>query len=62
MVSLTSIQVRHFAVLYPSFMLLVVLWRRETKGKHEIWSLATAIGLGSLVGLANLYFWLASLF
>lgn len=62
MVSLTSIQVRHFAVLYPSLMLLVVLWRRETRGKHEIWSLATAIGLGSLVGLANLYFWLASLF
>lgn len=62
MVSLTSIQVRHFAVLYPSLMLLVVLWRRETKGKHEIWSLATAIGLGSLVGLANLYFWLALLF
>jgi hypothetical protein len=62
MVSLTSIQVRHFAVLYPSLMLLVVLWRRETKGKHEIWSLATAIGLGSLVGLVNLYVWLASLF
>lgn len=62
MVSLTSIQVRHFAVLYPSLMLLVVLWRRETKGKREIWSLATAIGLGSLVGSINLYFWLASLF
>ena len=62
MVSLTSIQVRHFAVLYPSFILLVVLWRRETKGKHEIWSLATAIGLGSLIGLVNIYVWLASLF
>lgn len=62
MVSLTSIQVRHFAVLYPSLILLVVLWRRETKGKHEIWSLATAIGLGALVGLVNIYVWLASLF
>lgn len=62
MVALTSIQVRHFAVLYPSLMLLVVLWRRETKGKHEIWSMATAIGLGLLVGSVNLYVWLASLF
>ena len=61
-VSLTSIQVRHFAVVYPSLMLLAVLWRRETKGKNEVFSVVFAISLGLLVGLLNVYIGLASVF
>jgi len=60
-VALTSIQVRHFAVVYPSLLLLAVEWRRGDGRGWEVFTNLVVFGLLALVLALNLYFLIVSM-